>query len=328
MAARGPSKERTRHSHVLIVLALCVGLLSAAEAHAQSPEASTAAAAERLFDEGRALMADGKYEAACPRLAESQRLYPGTGTLLNLAECYERTGRDASAWAIYRQAEAAARRQGHRPRTAHAMEGVERTSKKLAYLTIDADGGAPGRVVTHDGKIVGVGSLGVAIPVDAGVHEISATAEGHAPWRTTVTLAAAERLHVQVPALAATPAAQRPDAPSVGPTTGSGQRALGWVVGGVGVVGIGVGLGFGLLAKSKDDEAHRGECSAVSCTSRGGALLDEADTAATVSTLMVAGGAVIAAGGIVLVLTAPSGTAGPTLRASLRGSRLELGGTF
>jgi hypothetical protein len=110
--------------------------------------------------------------------------------------------------------------------------------------------------------------------------------------------------------------------------TGSTQRALGWVVGGAGVIGIGVGLGFGLVAKSKDDEAHRSECSAVSCTSRGGALQDEAATAATVSTVLVVGGAVVAAGGIVLVLTAPSGAAGPALRASLHGSRLELGGTF
>jgi hypothetical protein len=86
-----------------------------------------------------------------------------------------------------------------------------------------------------------------------------------------------------------------------------------------------VGFAFGLVARSKNDEARRDECTLVSCTSRGGALIDDADRAATLSTLLVIGGAAVAVGGIVLVLTAPRGTA---LRASVRGSTFELGASF
>src|SRR5260221_11014313 len=79
---------------------VCVGLAFAtvmSTAHAQNDPV----AARTLFDEGRKLLADGKYDAACPKLEESQRLDPGTGTLFNLADCWEQIGRTASAWARF-----------------------------------------------------------------------------------------------------------------------------------------------------------------------------------------------------------------------------------
>ena len=59
--------------------------LATGPANAQS--AGDAALAEKLFQDGRSLMAAGDFVAACPKLAESERLDPGVGTLLNLGEC-------------------------------------------------------------------------------------------------------------------------------------------------------------------------------------------------------------------------------------------------
>jgi hypothetical protein len=55
------------------------------------------AAAEALFREGRDAAKHGDLETACADFAESQRLDPAPGTLLNLAECEEKLGRVASA---------------------------------------------------------------------------------------------------------------------------------------------------------------------------------------------------------------------------------------
>ena len=52
-------------------------------------------AAEALFDEGKSLMIEGKLAVACEKLEQSQRIDPAVGTLLYLAECYEKSGRTA-----------------------------------------------------------------------------------------------------------------------------------------------------------------------------------------------------------------------------------------
>ena len=60
--------------------------------------------AEVLFDQGRKLMGQQRYEEAAHKLEQSESLDPGVGTLLNLADCYVHLGRTASAWATYRSA--------------------------------------------------------------------------------------------------------------------------------------------------------------------------------------------------------------------------------
>ena len=60
--------------------------------------------AEALFRAGRAAMDAGNPKEACARFAESQRLEPAGGTLLNLGECHEALGELASAWQAYVEA--------------------------------------------------------------------------------------------------------------------------------------------------------------------------------------------------------------------------------
>jgi hypothetical protein len=76
------------------------------------------------------------------------------------------------------------------------------------------------------------------------------------------------------------------------------------VAGGVGVAGLAVGGVFGFVAKGHNDDAAA-HCAGSQCDATGISLLDQARSAATVSTVgFVAGGALLA-GGVVLWLTAP-----------------------
>src|SRR5690348_1000013 len=92
------------------VAALGSVLAWSATAHAQA--ASQKATAEALFEEGRKLMAEGKVAEACPKFADSEQLDASSSTLLNLASCYEKLGRTASAWATYREAASLANANG------------------------------------------------------------------------------------------------------------------------------------------------------------------------------------------------------------------------
>src|SRR5689334_20626402 len=95
----------------LAVLLLVLGLLWTSLAQAQT-SAADKAAAEALFDEGVKLLQKGKYEEACKKLEASERVDSGIGTLLYLADCYEKLGKTASAWATFRAAASKAQSAG------------------------------------------------------------------------------------------------------------------------------------------------------------------------------------------------------------------------
>ena len=90
---------------VLLLSGLALGALLVPEI-ARGEGGVDAARAEELFAEGRRLMAAKDYAAACPKFARSQALDPAPGTALNLATCYERAGKLASASVAFKIAQA------------------------------------------------------------------------------------------------------------------------------------------------------------------------------------------------------------------------------
>src|SRR5437762_4686516 len=101
----------------------------------QSGETSRTAA-ETLFIEAKKLMEAKRFDEACPKFADSQRLDPGVGTLLNLALCYERQGKVASAWSTYRDAASAARTAGQADRENMARQRASALEPRLSRLTV------------------------------------------------------------------------------------------------------------------------------------------------------------------------------------------------
>ncbi|WP_437547273.1 hypothetical protein WME97_44955 [Sorangium sp. So ce367] len=299
--------------------------LAAAPAAAQPVSAQDQAAAQALFDEGRALAAAGKHAEACPKLEESYRLDPAIGTQYYLAECLEGLGRTASAWTLYLQVGDLAAAAGQSARASYARQRAEGIAPSLVRLAIrvpDALRSAPGLRVERDGSLVGPPQWGAAVPVDPGRHAIVVTAPGKKPWRHEVDASApGTTVAVDVPPLedapgapaagAAAPApAPRPaPSPRADAAPWSTQRVLGLVAGGAGLAAAAVGAGFGVHAMAKRDASNDGHCDAQDyCDPEGLGLREQSLDAARVSTIAFVGAGLALAGGAVLFFTAPSRT--------------------
>jgi hypothetical protein len=301
------SRHSLRGARGFAIVALV--LLTAGGAHAQSDTA----AAQALFDEAKALMAKGKNAEACPKLEESQRLDPGLGTLFNLAECHEKTGRIATAWSRYVEVAAGARSAGRPDAERVAQSRASALGSRLPKLVLEVPAeSSPGLEVLRDDVRVGAAQYGVAIPVDPGSHRISARAPGRKAWEAIVTAVEGQQSTVRVPVLepgdgrtGAAPGSTQSDQPAPLAATDEGsssQRTLGLVIGGVGIAGIGAGLVFGALANAQYDDAS---CPNNVCSSSAGEERDGAWTKATVATIAVGVGAAALAGGAILFFTAP-----------------------
>ncbi len=302
------------------------------------------AAAEALFTEGRRLMEAGRYPEACPKFEASQRLDPGVGTMLNLAECYEKTGRTASAWAEFREVISAAKAAESRDREDLARTRASALEGKLSRLTIALSPEASATQsleVRRDGAVVDPAELGSAIPVDPGKHVIEVNAPGKQKWFTSVELAKdGAQTSITIPALAAAPGSSNGTTPpgdtaatgtSQTADTGTGKasrKPLAMVIGGVGVVGLGVGGFFGLRALSKKSDA-KDLCHPypTGCEAGANSLESDAKSAATLSTVAFAVGGVALATGIVLFVTAGSDTK-PSTALVVGPSSLALKGKF
>jgi hypothetical protein len=291
-------------------------------APAARADASSAAAAEALYNEGKKAEAKGDFNTACPKFAESQKLDPAAGTLLHLANCYEKTQRLASAWATYLEAAAAAHSQGRADWEKAARTKAAAIEPKVSKLIINVDAPAAGQVIKRDDVEVAAASVGVPIPVDSGAHTITAEAPKKKPFTTTVDVpGGAAKVEAKVPKLEDAPEATPPPAtpqptkePSPPPPppheeSGSSRKTIGYIVGGVGVVGLGVGAVTGLMAISANNDSKKACPQSGACADKSGVdANDRAKTLGTVSTIGFIAGGVLLAAGAGLVLTAPSST--------------------
>jgi hypothetical protein len=303
----------------LLVLALLAAVAWAPAAAAETDEQRAVA----LFDKGRKLAREGRCGDAVPILLESIRYAEGVGALLNLGNCYESLGKTASALRSFLRARELAASKSD-PRSDEAAARARTLEREVPTLTIHV---APrvreGRetVVKVDGELWPRERWDTPVPIDPGAHAIELTArEGDRTPRDThpVTVARAEHAEIDLAPPSepprpthqvepATSAARRDEAK---PETGGGtQRTLSFVVGGAGAAGLVVGAILGVLSLTTHASIV-GRCpSYPTCSTTDQAALaplnDRASAEGTVSTVAIASGAALLAGGLALFLTAP-----------------------
>jgi hypothetical protein len=304
----------TRHGRRgrLAVLLVAAGSLPASRAEAQG---SDPAAAADLFHEGRVAMASQSYGVACAKFAESERLDPRVGTLINLAQCEEALGLLATARRYWEQATDLAKATGD-ARVAYTTEQLGAIDHRVPRLTVRLGASAPPGTIAHrDDVELGAASLGTSLPVDPGKHSVFAAAAHHADGPVTVVeLQAGESKEVVVeagdalpePAPEAPVELPHPLAPETAPARAAGPTRIAAIASGAaGVVGVGLGAYFGLQAIAHESGApgvcHGQTCDAQGATVRRGAIQSADESTAA----FVVGGALLAAG-VVLWLVAPA----------------------
>ena len=346
MTAEPPTKFRTSltsfglRATLSLSLAACLTLVPAS---AQAQSASDSATAQALSERAKKLIADGKYLDACPMLEESERIDPRSGTLLNLADCYEHTGRLASAWSTFLEAATSAKASGNAERESGARQRAAALVPKLSNLVVTAPFAAstPGLEITRDGERVGNAQLGLPLPADAGKHTIAAKAPGRKPWQTEVTFQdGAGTANVAVPDLesggAAAPAGAAVSVPGTVTSTQSSQSAAptptepaadggapsrvnGGVIAGSVVTGVLV-VGTIVTSVLYSSKLHDYNTANDNLASNAASLSSQTKTLGAVNMALL-GGTVVAAGVTVYLLARPRSEQVPT------SARLELRGT-
>lgn len=276
--------------------------------------ASDVATAESLFHEARALLERGEHERACRAFEASLRLERAVGTLLNLARCYELTGRIATAWSTFAEAEGEAQRAQQDKRAALARQHKQRLAPRVPRVVISMVGGSSGVEVQLDGKPLGPGALGLPLAIDPGRHAVRVEKVGYEPFTREIDVSVllvddAPPLMVEVGPLVPLPqpapdesTERRPVA--VGGATPAPPREsrlvlLGGIATGVGLAGVGVGIGLGLHAVNQAESADCDEN--LRCSPEGLVQRGDAQSLLTIGYVVGIASGVVAAAGITLL---------------------------
>jgi tetratricopeptide (TPR) repeat protein len=288
-------------------------LLASPPAQAQAQDQ---AAARALFDDGRRLLSEGKYQEACKTLEAASKLYASPGILLNLGDCYEKVGRTASAWTEFGEAAAVAARARRSDQVAEAKRRQASVEPKLTKLTIHVSGQITGLTITRDDTEIASAAWGEPIPVDPGPHQIKAEATAHQPWTTSIVVSSeGQTVTVEVPTLTPAPTpppvpvAQESETNTNGPANAVAEapparprpQVVNWVlIGGGTALAVAGGVLWG-LGSSKSYTASNTDTSQPGAINKANDDYNSAKTLYFVGIAGVAVGVVAATAGVLLM---------------------------
>jgi hypothetical protein len=326
----------------MVVALLLSGAVTPAVALAETPDADRATARE-LALEGYAALDSKDYVAALDRFTRADSLYHAPAVMLGLARAQVGLGKLVGAQEVYTRVAnetlAPNATSGSKEAVRDAKKELAALSPRIPSVVINVKGSdAP--QVTLDGIEVRTAALGVKRPTDPGEHVVKASAAGFETCDVTVSLAEGKTESVTlelkpeqavpvpvvvmpvvtkpptmlpsppaevIPAAREAPAPTAP-APDQVKRAGSTQKTSGFVA--LGLAGTGLLLGgiTGGLAVSKHGAIAK-SCPDGLCPRADRSTLqpeiDSYNTVSTISTIGFIAGGVLAATGVVLILTAP-----------------------
>ncbi|MBS2013943.1 MAG: hypothetical protein JST00_13725 [Deltaproteobacteria bacterium] len=289
--------------------ALGLGAITTTSRASADPSVTDRAVAQTAFDEGRSLYDSGRHAEACEKFAISRKLDPKLGTIMNLAICYERVGRLASAYAELGEAQSLARREGRGAVVKDALARAQAIAPRLPRARLRVDPSVA--ELSIDGTRLDPAAWKEDVPLDPGRHTIRASAPGHASVDIELTAEEGATTSHEVGPLVALPDAVKPTGGSRGPDASvapapvesRGAGTTGLFVAGGGVAAVALGAVFGAVAIGKRSDAEQA-CLDGDCV-RGARLDESATTFAWASNIAIGVGAAAVVTGVVWWLVTP-----------------------
>jgi hypothetical protein len=313
-------------------------------AHAEE-DAATRAAARKLAEDGVLALQNGDAATAAQKLEKAHQMLRVPSVALWSARALAKRGLLIEAAERLREAarlpasgDAAVQEQAKRD----AEKELAELTPRIPNLVIRLDGAGDLPVaVTLDGATIPAALLGEDRPVNPGPHHLVGRHDTD-ERSADVTVAEAERKEVVLrfgSGAAAAPGSAGPDSVSGAvssdqPASGSGRKTLAFVALGAGAVGLvvgGVTGGLALGKKSALDE--NAACKDGKCLHSVESDVTSLRTFRTVSTIGFVAGGVLAATGIVLLVTSGGSqergsVAPPRLAFGVGAGHVRVAGTF
>ncbi|MBA3457637.1 MAG: tetratricopeptide repeat protein [Deltaproteobacteria bacterium] len=311
-------------------VAMLVLLLTSVVAVAQP----TVPEGTRLFEEGRELAKQGKYDAACEKFKQSLEIDRAPGTSLNYGDCLEQMGQLRKAFQMYDEAA----RLFERDQDARAKFARERASAVLPKLgTIIVKLAEP----TATGLVVEIGRQ--SVPPQGEIIErfepgdvaITARVPGLDPFTASARVLAGATVIIEVPAFTAAAVIEPPPRP-LAFVRGERNRKrvyLGLGLGIGGAAALGLSAIVGLQANSSYDTAAESascmrEAGKLVCTAEAAQDIEDARSRADIGTGLAVVGAALVTTGIIVYVTAPRETLTVAPMASATTAGVTLSGRF
>jgi hypothetical protein len=310
--------RRCRHA-ACAALALAATALLPGLAQAQSDE-DRATARKLSFEAATALEAKD-YAAAAEKFSRADALFHAPTLTLGLARAQVGLGKLVAAQESYqrivREGVPAGGNKQFEDAVKDATKELAALEPRVPWVTVQVTGG--GNVsVTLDGNALNTAALGVKRAIDPGKHTLRAAAAGFKAAERGFVMAEGQTETVTLtlepdgavgPAASVEPGAVAP--PPAGADTptdsksGSPMKLIGFIALGVGGAGLIAGGITGGLALSEHSLLER-DCPRGDCPEERRDTLDNFHTLSTLSTVGFIVGGVGVAGGITLLLLAPS----------------------
>ena len=250
---------RAPRAGLALLFAALIGVAGGPSAWADA--ASDTALARDLFREGATLAQQGKWDQALNRYARSLKLKRSSLTLYSLGVAQKQTGRFIEARESFKTFLAEPSSSATQPFEQPAKAAIEELDARIGRLTIQVTPtGVSDLAVELDGAPVAPADIGVARPINPGVHVVTASGSGQIPSKSSVTVRDGEALTVALSLHAGVDASL----PAPPPPPAPPDRTIPLVLMGTGFSTFTVGLAVGMIgvteapdAKYNDDIAAR-----------------------------------------------------------------------